>query len=91
MGSIRTRNGKFQAQVRREGVKPISKTFYTKKDAQVWVRGIESRIDACEVNVAMPKLLTLRDLLVRYADEITPRKKAICKSFDALADCLMIE
>ena len=75
MGSIRKRNGKFQAQVRREGIKPISKTFLAKKDAEVWVRGIEARIDAGEVNLAMPKLLTLRDLLVRYADEITPQKK----------------
>ena len=75
MGSIRKRNNKFQAQVRREGVKPVSKTFLTKTDAEVWVRGIESRIDAGEVNLAMPKLLALRDLLVRYADEITPYKK----------------
>ena len=75
MGSIRKRNGKFQAQVRREGVQPISKTFYTKKDAEVWVRSIEARIDVGEVNVAMPKLLALRDLLVRYAEEITPHKK----------------
>ncbi len=75
MGTIRKRNGKFQAQVRREGVTPISKTFHTKKDAEIWVRGIEARIDVGEVNVATPKLLTLRDLLVRYADEITPQKK----------------
>ena len=75
MGSIRKRSGKYQAQVRREGVKPVSKTFLTKKDAEIWVRGIEARIDVGEVNVAMPKLLTLRDLLVRYADEITPQKK----------------
>ena len=75
MGTIRKRNGKFQAQVRREGVKPISKTFHTKKDAEVWVRGIEARIDTGEVNVAMPKLFALRDLLIRYADEITPYKK----------------
>jgi len=46
MGTIRKRNGKFHAQVRREGVKPISKTFLSKKDAEVWVRGIEALIDA---------------------------------------------
>jgi hypothetical protein len=28
-----------------------------------------------EVNVTAPKTLTLRDLLVRYSDEITPEKK----------------
>lgn len=88
MGSIRKRNGKFQAQVRREGVKPISKTFYTKKDAEVWVRDIESRIDAGEVNLAVPKLLALRDLLERYADEITPQKKGKQQEFRRISRLL---
>ena len=79
MGSVRKRNGKFQAQVRREGVKPISKTFLTKKDATIWVRSVEARIDAGEVNVTAPKLLALRDLLARYAIEITPHKKGAKK------------
>ena len=75
MGSIRKRNGKYQAQVRRDGVPAISKTFHAKKDAIVWVRGLEARIDAGEVNITAPKLVTLRDILVRYAAEITPQKK----------------
>ena len=75
MGSIRKRGLKFQAQVRREGAQPVSKTFTLKKDAEVWMRSIEARIDVGEVNVAAPKTLTLRDLLTRYAIEITPEKK----------------
>ena len=75
MGSIRKRGLKFQAQVRREGAQPVSKTFTLKKDAEVWMRSIEARIDVGEVNVATPKTLTLRDLLTRYAIEITPEKK----------------
>ena len=75
MGSIRKRNGKFQAQVRREGVTPISKTFTSKKDAVVWVRGIEARIDTGETNVSAPKATTLADLLSRYSQEVTPAKK----------------
>ena len=75
MGSIRKRNGKFQAQVRREGVKAISNTFKSKKAAMVWVRSVEARIDAGEVNVTAPKLFTLRNLLERYEQEITPQKK----------------
>jgi integrase len=88
MGTIRKRNGKFQAQVRREGIKPISKTFLTKNDAEVWVRGIEARIDVGEVNVAMPKMLTLRDLLVRYAAEITPYKKGKQQEFRRISRLL---
>ena len=75
MGSIRKRNGKYQVQVRRDGVPSVSKTFIHKKDAVVWVRSIEARIDAGEVNITVPKLITLRDILVRYAQEITPHKK----------------
>lgn len=75
MGTIRKRNGKFQAQIRRDGVPPLSKTFTMKKDAVVWVRGIEARIDAGEVNVAAPKAISLADLIKRYSQEITPQKK----------------
>ena len=74
MGSVRKRNGKFQAQVRRDGVTPVSKTFANKKDAVVWVRGIEARIDAGETNVSAPKAITLADLLTRYSQEVTPAK-----------------
>ena len=75
MGSIRKRNGKFQAQIRRDGVPPLSKTFTNKKDAVVWVRGIEARIDAGETNVSAPKATSLADLITRYSQEITPLKK----------------
>jgi len=75
VGNIRKRHGKFQAQVRREGVTPIYKTFTNKKDAVVWVRGIEARIDAGETNVSAPKATTLAHLLCRYSKEVTPAKK----------------
>jgi integrase len=75
MGSIRKRNGKFQAQVRRAGASPISKTFILKKDAAVWVRGIEARIDVGDTAIDAPRSLTLGQLLKRYSEEITPTKK----------------
>ena len=75
MGSIRKRNGKFQAQVRREGVPDLSKTFTSRKDATVWVRGLEARIDAGETTVAAAKAITLADVLLRYSQEVTPHKK----------------
>jgi integrase len=56
-------------------VKPVSKTFQSKKDAETWIRSIEARIDAGEVNITIPKLLTLSDLLDRYSKEVTPLKK----------------
>lgn len=75
MGSIRRRNGRYQAQIRRQGVQNITKTFSTIKDAKVWVRGIEARIDAGDINIAVPKAVTLGDLLQRYGKEVTVQKK----------------
>mgnify|MGYP001223700370 FL=1 len=75
MGSIRKRKNKYEAQIRRQGVQSLTKTFTSKKDAAIWVRGIEARIDAGDINVLAPKLTTLRDLLMRYQNEVTPLKK----------------
>ena len=75
MGSVRKRKNKYEAQVRRQGVQSLTKTFTSKKDAAIWVRGIEARIDAGDINVLAPKLTTLRDLLMRYQNEVTPLKK----------------
>ena len=75
MGSIRKRSGRYQAQVRRQGVQAVSRTFTTKKDALVWVRGIEARIDVGEINVAAPKAGNLGDLLKRYREEVSPTQK----------------
>ena len=75
MGSIRKRNGKYQAQVRRSGAPPVSKTFTQKKDALVWVRGLEARIDVGDTSIKTPRTTTLGELLQRYAEEVTPTKK----------------
>ena len=75
MGSIRKRNGKYQAQIRRDGVPAISKTFHAKRDAIVWVRGLEARIDAGEVNITVPKLITLRDIRCVMRKNYTSQKR----------------
>ena len=75
MGSIRKRNGKYQAQVRRAGASPLSKTFTIKKDAQVWIRGIEARIDVGDTSIKVPRTTTLGELLERYSKQVTPNKK----------------
>lgn len=75
MGSIRKRKNKYEAQIRRRGLQSFTKTFTSKKDAIIWVRGIEARIDAGELNLLTPGLKTLGDLLTRYLNEVTPLKK----------------
>ena len=44
MGSVRRRNGKWHAQVRRKGWQSFTKTFQTKKDATSWCIEIEKQL-----------------------------------------------
>lgn len=77
MASFRKRGGKWQAIVRRRGLPPLSKTFRTKTDATRWARDLEHQVDTGSLKDD-PRVLsriTLGDLMQRYRDEITPRKR----------------
>lgn len=77
MASIRQRKGKWQVQVRRKGQPARCRSFHHKKDAQVWAREMELKADRQELPED-PKLLdgvTLGDLVRRYRDTVTPRKR----------------
>lgn len=77
MASIRKRGSFWQAQVRREGYPPLSKSFSTKTDAVAWARDTERSIDRAELPVAIRQLkgVSLDDLLRRYLETITPTKR----------------
>jgi hypothetical protein len=49
MATIRKRGSSWQAQVRREGFPPISKSFLTKAEAAAWAREKEAAIDRAEL------------------------------------------
>lgn len=69
-------NGTWQVKVRRKGYPPQSKTFDKKSEANAWARHIESQLDKGILarRVEAEKIL-LRDALLRYQREITPRKR----------------
>lgn len=75
MASIRNRNGKYQAQVRRYPHPPITATFLTKTDAKAWARKIETQMDKGEIVQSVSADLLLSDLIARYLKDITPAKK----------------
>lgn len=76
MATIRKRGERWQAQVRRGGVAPVSKTFLRKADAQLWARKCEVAIDHGEFRDPQKlQMNSLADLLTRYIQEITPQKK----------------
>ena len=74
MPTIRRRNGKWQVQVRRQNLPALSKTFFLKSDAESWGRQQEVNLDKNILPTAKTNL-TFGDLLRRYADEITVKKR----------------
>ena len=77
MATIRKRGDfQWQAIVKRKGYPLQSKTFATKKDAEVWARDIERDIDR---GIYIPRgeaeKTTLGDLIARYREEVLPAKR----------------
>jgi len=73
MATIRNRNGKWQARVRKHGFPPVEKTFLSKQDAEKWARAIEREQDigsyVCRSSIEQT---TLKELIQRYKDEVVP-------------------
>ncbi|MCK1485912.1 site-specific integrase [Bradyrhizobium sp. 193] len=77
MPTIRKRGQTWQAQVRRAGYPALSKSFANRADAVAWAREKERSIDRADLPTDIKELkrLTVADLLKRYEQEITPRKR----------------
>lgn len=78
MATVRKRGHSWQAQVRREGYPPLSRSFPTKAEAVSWGREQEHNIDRGHLPVGnrAAKGLTLGDLLRRYEAQVTPKKRS---------------
>ena len=74
MASIRSRNGRYQVQVRRADLGSRSRTFILKQNAERWVRKTEALFDQGELQQLRTKDIWLHDLIDRYRREITPAK-----------------
>jgi integrase len=86
MATIRKRNDKWQVQIRRIGFSAISKSFHVRKDAIAWARQTEVQGDRADLPPD-PKALqrvTLGELVERYRNTISPRKRT------GLAEQLML-
>lgn len=78
MATIRKRGNKYQVQVRRKGLSPITRSFHTKADADEWARHMETKADRGDLPTPIKVLgsFKVRDIIERYRDEITPKKKS---------------
>ena len=84
MATIRKRNGKYQVQVRRADQPPISKTFYKKRDAELWARQMESLADVQDLPSRNSPILNqqLSELVNRYVREVIPYKR--CAEYETI-------
>ncbi len=71
-----TKGTRYRAQVRRKGHPAQSETFARKKDAEIWARDLEQKIDAGKLLYSPEaKKRILADLIDRYVEELLPYKK----------------
>lgn len=77
MATIRKLRGRWQAQVRRRGMKPRCKSFDTKQDAEKWARDLEAQVDrfGAAPDTKILETTTLGELLERYQSEVSPTKR----------------
>lgn len=76
MATVRTRGNRWEAQVRRQGWPTQTRHFAKKRDADAWAASIEADLArGIFRNTRRAESTLLRDLLVRYRDEVTPEKK----------------
>ncbi len=91
MSSIRRRkSGKWQALVRLQGLRPLSRTFEQKRDALMWARQTETQIERGELGAGLDVLrkTSLASLIERYRDTITILKRS-CASETVLINALL--
>jgi integrase len=81
MGTIQKRDDNagvstYQVKIRRKGHPVQSRTFMSRADAKRWEHEVESEISrGVFVNTTAARRHTLRDVLKKYREEVTPRKK----------------
>ena len=77
MATIRRLRGRWQAQVRRRGMKPRAKSFDSKAEAEKWARDLETQVDRFGMapDTKILETTTLGEILERYQREITPLKR----------------
>lgn len=78
MATIRKWGNRWQVQVRRRGLSPLSKSFITKTDAEQWARHIETQVDRRALPADARELdkITFNELIQRYIREVLPKKRA---------------
>lgn len=78
MATIRRRRDKWQVQIRRLGLRPISQSFHVLKDAEAWARHMEVQADRRDLPPDRKELerVTLGELVERYRTTVSMKKRS---------------
>jgi integrase len=78
MATLRKRQDKWQAQVRRRGAPNATRSFLLRSDAVAWARQMELQADRRGLATAHKALdqILVADIVMRYRDEVSPRKRS---------------
>jgi integrase len=93
MASIRKRGQhQWEAQIRRRGYPPQSKTFNTKAEAEAWAKTIESEMSrGVWLSRSEAEATTLYQALERYEREVSPAKKGSAQEVSVIKTCKALD
>ena len=78
MVCVRKRGKSWNAQVRISGWRNFTKSFSKKSDAVVWIKELEHKLRSAHTpEVPNNKKITIGELLLKYAEEISPTHKGV--------------
>ena len=76
MGCVRKRGKSWNAQVRVSGWRSFTKSFSKKSDAVAWINELEHKLRSASLpDVIIDAKITLGELLLKYAEEVSPTHK----------------
>ncbi len=81
MATIRKRGSRWHVQIRRKGFPPITKSLANRADAVTWSRHQERLMDLGEWREQSTGNVCLHELLDRYRQEVSPRKRSQSDAF----------
>jgi len=76
MATFRKRNNLWQVQVRSRKYGSVSQSFHRKSDAQKWAVEQEALMQSGQWSRTMDRGSRLSDLMIKYRDEVTPKKRS---------------
>jgi integrase len=79
-------NPRYHIQIRRTGHRRVTKTFRVLADAKMWARQMEARADREDLppDTTVLRTVTLRELVARYKDTVSIRKRSAATEQDLL-------